>query len=207
MEIAAINTVSVAPQSRLLSNTFSRKLGSVSSLSLRSIEREYRVGSARLRVSAASSSSMDAVTAEKTSPASFLENRESKKVLHFVKYHGLGNDFILVTLLSNQNVSKSQYTVSKMKTFLLVRWITETHRNLRSLKSRWRSSAIGTSVLVLMELSLQCRESMVLITQWGYSIQMEVNQRWAFFAILCYVFEWVLVFICKSTAFWVLLLL
>ena len=166
MEIAAINTASVAPQSRLLSNTFSRKLGSVSSLSLRSIEREYRVGSARLRVSAAaSSSSMDAVTAEKTSPASFLENRESKKVLHFVKYHGLGNDFILVTLLSNQNVSKSQYTVSKMKTFLLVRWITETHRNLRSLKSRRRGSAIGTSVLVLMELSLQCRESMVLITQ------------------------------------------
>lgn len=180
MEIAAINTVSVAPHSRLLSNTFSRKLGSVSSLSLPSIKREYRVGSARLRVSAASSSSMDAVTAEKTSPSSFLENRESKKVLHFVKYHGLGNDFILVTLLSNQNVSKSQYTVSKMKTFLLVRWITETHRNLRSLKSRWRSSAIGTSVLVLMELSLQCRESMVLITQWGYSIQMEVNQRWAF---------------------------
>lgn len=193
MEIAAVNTVSVAPQSRLLSNTFSRKLGSVSSLSLRSIEREHRVGSARLRVSAASSSSsMDAVTAEKISPASFLENRESKKVLHFVKYHGLGNDFILVTLVSVNTRFQSQCTVSKDEDFsFLVRWITETHRNLRSLKSRRRSSAIGTSVLVLMELSLQCRESMVLITQWGYSIQMEVNQRWAFFAIR-YVFEWVL---------------
>ncbi|CAG7902718.1 unnamed protein product [Brassica rapa] len=108
MEIAAVNTVSVAPQTRLLSNTFSRKLGSVSSLSLRSIEREHRVGSARLRVSAAaSSSSMDAVTAEKISPASFLENRESKKVLHFVKYHGLGNDFILV---DNRDSSEPKIT-------------------------------------------------------------------------------------------------
>lgn len=44
--------------------------------------------------------SMDAVTAEKISPASFLDKRETGGVLHFVKYHGLGNDFILVILIS-----------------------------------------------------------------------------------------------------------
>jgi diaminopimelate epimerase len=30
--------------------------------------------------------------------ASFLERRESERALHFVKYHGLGNDFIMVRL-------------------------------------------------------------------------------------------------------------
>lgn len=51
------------------------------------------------------SASMDAVTAEKISPAaSFLDKRETG-VLHFVKYHGLGNDFILVLLLSVEFLS------------------------------------------------------------------------------------------------------
>ncbi|XP_062204399.1 diaminopimelate epimerase, chloroplastic-like isoform X2 [Phragmites australis] len=31
-----------------------------------------------------------------TAAASFLERRESERALHFVKYHGLGNDFIMV---------------------------------------------------------------------------------------------------------------
>ena len=95
MEIAAASTVSVAPQPPRLTNAFSRKLSSVSSLSFGSVERKYCRGNAKLRVSA--SSSMDAVvTAEKISPASFLDKRETGGVLHFVKYHGLGNDFILV---------------------------------------------------------------------------------------------------------------
>ncbi|KAJ4885252.1 hypothetical protein Rs2_35345 [Raphanus sativus] len=110
MEIAAISTVSVAPQSLQPSNAFSRKLGSISSLSFRSFEREYRVESAKLRVSAASSS-VDAVTAEKTSPASFLE---SKKVVHFVKYHGLGNDFILVDNRDSSEPKISQEQAAKL---------------------------------------------------------------------------------------------
>lgn len=97
MEIAATSSVSVAPQSRRYSNAFSRKLGSVSSLSFGLFERKYSFGSSRLRVSAAS---MDAVTAEKISPpTSFLDKKETG-VLHFVKYHGLGNDFILVCFFS-----------------------------------------------------------------------------------------------------------
>lgn len=103
MEIAATSTVSVAPQSRQLLNAFSRKLGSVSSLSFGFFEKEYCYKSSRLRVSA--SASMDAVTTEKISPAaSFLDKRETG-VLHFVKYHGLGNDFILVLLLSVEFLS------------------------------------------------------------------------------------------------------
>ncbi|XP_031118080.1 diaminopimelate epimerase, chloroplastic [Ipomoea triloba] len=39
--------------------------------------------------------SMSSETTEKASPASFLDHKESG-YLHFVKYHGLGNDFILV---------------------------------------------------------------------------------------------------------------
>ncbi|XP_028956991.2 diaminopimelate epimerase, chloroplastic-like isoform X2 [Malus sylvestris] len=47
-----------------------------------------------LRVSAVSFS-MNVEAVEKASPASFLDRREAG-FLHFVKYHGLGNDFILV---------------------------------------------------------------------------------------------------------------
>ncbi|KAK6152444.1 hypothetical protein DH2020_015079 [Rehmannia glutinosa] len=40
-------------------------------------------------------SSMSIQATEKSSPTSFLDRKESG-ILHFVKYHGLGNDFILV---------------------------------------------------------------------------------------------------------------
>lgn len=97
MEIAATTSVSVAPQPPRPSNAFSRKPHSVSSLPLASFQRKHCVGNDKLRVSA--SSSLDAVVAaEKISPASLLDKRETGGVLHFVKYHGLGNDFILVTL-------------------------------------------------------------------------------------------------------------
>jgi diaminopimelate epimerase len=35
--------------------------------------------------------------------ASFLERRESERALHFVKYQGLGNDFIMVRLFPFPN--------------------------------------------------------------------------------------------------------
>ncbi|CAN7060927.1 unnamed protein product [Brassica oleracea var. botrytis] len=101
MEIAAASTVSVAPQLPRLTNAFSRKLGSVSSLSFGSLKRNYCVG----KVSA--SSSVDVITADKISPASFLDKRETGGVLHFVKYHGLGNDFILV---DNRDSSEPKIT-------------------------------------------------------------------------------------------------
>ncbi|KAG2257895.1 hypothetical protein Bca52824_077189 [Brassica carinata] len=101
MEIAAASTVSVAPQLPRLTNAFSRKLGSISSLSFGSLKRNYCVG----KVSA--SSSVDVITADKISPASFLDKRETGGVLHFVKYHGLGNDFILV---DNRDSSEPKIT-------------------------------------------------------------------------------------------------
>ncbi|KAK9741944.1 hypothetical protein RND81_03G138900 [Saponaria officinalis] len=55
------------------------------------------------RVSAVS---MASPTSEKTSHSSFLDRRESA-VLDFVKYHGLGNDFILV---DNRNSSEPKIT-------------------------------------------------------------------------------------------------
>ncbi|CAN6904211.1 unnamed protein product [Brassica oleracea] len=105
MEIAAASTVSVAPQLPRLTNAFSRKLGSVSSLSFGSLKRNDCLGNAKLRVSA--SSFVDVITADKISPASFLDKRETGGVLHFVKYHGLGNDFILV---DNRDSSEPKIT-------------------------------------------------------------------------------------------------
>lgn len=37
-----------------------------------------------------------AVSTPRSAAASFLERRESERALHFVKYQGLGNDFIMV---------------------------------------------------------------------------------------------------------------
>ena len=51
----------------------------------------------RFRISASAASSMSTQAPQKvsTAPTSFLDRREAG-FLHFVKYHGLGNDFILV---------------------------------------------------------------------------------------------------------------
>ncbi|CAH9080490.1 unnamed protein product [Cuscuta epithymum] len=57
-----------------------------------------------LRISAALSLSTEVT--EKDSPASFLDRKESG-LLHFVKYHGLGNDFILV---DNRDSAKPKIT-------------------------------------------------------------------------------------------------
>ncbi|XP_050384575.1 diaminopimelate epimerase, chloroplastic [Argentina anserina] len=62
--------------------------------------------SPRLRLVAATAASMSVEAAEKASPASFLDRREAG-ILHFVKYHGLGNDFILV---DNRDSSEPKVT-------------------------------------------------------------------------------------------------
>ena len=43
-----------------------------------------------------STSIESAATQKPSSKTSFLDQREGSRYLHFVKYHGLGNDFILV---------------------------------------------------------------------------------------------------------------
>ena len=75
-----------------------RTLASVNSLSPRSTrstlptpQRTFKYPNSRLVVS-----SMSTETAVKTSSASFL-NRKESGFLHFAKYHGLGNDFVLVS--------------------------------------------------------------------------------------------------------------
>ncbi|XP_050212313.1 diaminopimelate epimerase, chloroplastic [Mercurialis annua] len=92
MAIAAAAAISntLTPSTR---NSLSSIAGfrSVSSLKLCSLKPNYRL---LLSVSAAAVS-MRTEISEKVSTASFLDKRESG-VLHFVKYQGLGNDFILV---------------------------------------------------------------------------------------------------------------
>ncbi|VVB02498.1 unnamed protein product [Arabis nemorensis] len=105
MEIAATTTVTVAPQTRRLSHAFSKNLGLVSSLRFDLSGRNFSVANPSLRLPV-STASMSAFAAEKISPESYLDNRESR-VLHFVKYHGLGNDFILV---DNRDSSEPKIT-------------------------------------------------------------------------------------------------
>ncbi|KAL4354034.1 hypothetical protein GQ457_06G007830 [Hibiscus cannabinus] len=93
MATAAAISLSPSPQIRRLSASIAAPLRSISSLhfgSLRSNSSSLRNPSIRV-----SASSMRVGTPEKISTASFLDRRESG-FLHFVKYHGLGNDFILV---------------------------------------------------------------------------------------------------------------
>ncbi|KAK9922011.1 hypothetical protein M0R45_030495 [Rubus argutus] len=52
---------------------------------------------------------MSIKAAEKASRASFLDRREAR-ILHFVKYHGLGNDFILV---DNRDSSEPKITAEQ----------------------------------------------------------------------------------------------
>ncbi|KAJ6299873.1 hypothetical protein OIU76_020800 [Salix suchowensis] len=55
-----------------------------------------------------SSMSIESVATQKTSSkTAFLDQREGSRYLHFVKYHGLGNDFILV---DNRDSSEPKIT-------------------------------------------------------------------------------------------------
>ncbi|KAJ6778086.1 DIAMINOPIMELATE EPIMERASE CHLOROPLASTIC [Salix koriyanagi] len=55
-----------------------------------------------------SSTSIESVATQKTSSkTAFLDQREGSRYLHFVKYHGLGNDFILV---DNRDSSEPKIT-------------------------------------------------------------------------------------------------
>ncbi|KAJ0258876.1 Diaminopimelate epimerase [Hirschfeldia incana] len=105
MEIAATSTITLSPpQSRQLSHTFPKNIRSLPSLRFNlSWRRNFSFKSTNLRVSA---TSMSGFAAEKLSPETFLDKKESG-ILHFVKYHGLGNDFILV---DNRDSSEPKVT-------------------------------------------------------------------------------------------------
>lgn len=98
MAIAGKLSLSVTPVTHrsvaLLNPLRSSAFFSSSTLQLMCSQSNLTIKSPKFRVSA-SSMSIDAP--EKASRASFLDRRESG-FLHFVKYHGLGNDFILVSL-------------------------------------------------------------------------------------------------------------
>nr|KJB62579.1 hypothetical protein B456_009G423800 [Gossypium raimondii] len=93
MAIAAAISLSLPPQTRRSSASIAAPFRSTSSLHFDSLRSNFSsLKNPNLRVSA---SSMSIGTPEKISTTSFLDRRESG-FLHFVKYHGLGNDFILV---------------------------------------------------------------------------------------------------------------
>ncbi|KHG11577.1 Diaminopimelate epimerase, chloroplastic -like protein [Gossypium arboreum] len=93
MAIAAAIFLSLPPQIRRSPASIAAPFRSTSSLHFDSFRSNFSsLKNPNLRVSA---SSMSIGTPEKISTTSFLDRRESR-FLHFVKYHGLGNDFILV---------------------------------------------------------------------------------------------------------------
>ncbi|MBA0809647.1 hypothetical protein Gohar_025283 [Gossypium harknessii] len=93
MAIAAAISLSLPPQTRRSCASIAAPFRSTSSLHFDSLRSNFSsLKNPNLRVSA---SSMSIGTPEKISTTSFLDRRESG-FLHFVKYHGLGNDFILV---------------------------------------------------------------------------------------------------------------
>ncbi|KAG7033854.1 Diaminopimelate epimerase, chloroplastic, partial [Cucurbita argyrosperma subsp. argyrosperma] len=111
MAIAA--TISLpfsSPSRRSLASIFSLRSSVSSTLQLDSFSKySARRRSPRLSVSASSASSASSAGLEVTEKAlssSFLDRRESG-LLHFVKYHGLGNDFILV---DNRDSSEPRIT-------------------------------------------------------------------------------------------------
>lgn len=95
MAIAAAIFISLPPQARRFSVPIAATFRSISSLHFNSLRSSFSLEKPNFRVSA---SSMSIGAPEKTSTTSFLDRRESG-FLHFVKYHGLGNDFILVISL------------------------------------------------------------------------------------------------------------
>ncbi|CAK9147233.1 unnamed protein product [Ilex paraguariensis] len=97
MAIAATISVHLTTPARRSLSSFTSSFRSSSSFfslqmdTLKSITTSIR--NPKFRVISASSIRIEAP--EEASPASFLDRKESG-FLHFVKYHGLGNDFILV---------------------------------------------------------------------------------------------------------------
>ncbi|XP_022766179.1 diaminopimelate epimerase, chloroplastic-like [Durio zibethinus] len=102
MAIAAAISLSLPQQTRRFSVTIA-PFRSISSLRFDSLRSNLSLKTPNFRVSA---SSMSIGTPEKISTTSFLDRRESG-FLHFVKYHGLGNDFILV---DNRDSTESRIT-------------------------------------------------------------------------------------------------
>ncbi|XP_021911625.1 diaminopimelate epimerase, chloroplastic [Carica papaya] len=99
MATAATFSVSLAPHSRRFSVSSTNRLRSIlsfssspSSLHFSSLTLNFTLKNPSLCVSA---SAMSFETSERISTAAFLDRRESG-FLHFVKYHGLGNNFILI---------------------------------------------------------------------------------------------------------------
>uniref|UniRef100_A0A9I9CGA1 diaminopimelate epimerase n=1 Tax=Cucumis melo TaxID=3656 RepID=A0A9I9CGA1_CUCME len=105
--MAIATTISLpltSPSSRSLASIPSLRLSFTSTLQLDSLPKYFaRRRSPRLSVSA---SSAGLEVTEKAPSLSFLDHRESG-LLHFVKYHGLGNDFILV---DNRDSSEPRIT-------------------------------------------------------------------------------------------------
>ncbi|EOY07618.1 Diaminopimelate epimerase family protein isoform 2 [Theobroma cacao] len=92
MAIAATISLSLALQTRRFSVAGAAPFRSTPSLHFDCLLSNLSLKNPSFRVSA---SSMSIGTPDKISTTSFLDRRESGFV-HFVKYHGLGNDFILV---------------------------------------------------------------------------------------------------------------
>ncbi|XP_023522285.1 diaminopimelate epimerase, chloroplastic-like, partial [Cucurbita pepo subsp. pepo] len=108
MAIAAtISLPLTSPSRRSLASISSLRSSVASTLQLDSFSKySARRRSPRLSVSASSASSAGLEVTEKALSSSFLDRRESG-LLHFVKYHGLGNDFILV---DNRDSSEPRIT-------------------------------------------------------------------------------------------------
>ena len=106
----------------------------------------------------ASSMSIDAPV--KTSSSSFLDRNETG-FLHFAKYHGLGNDFVLVSSATSPFPASSAL-IHLICVWVLNRLTIETLRSRRSVQRKPCGYVTVTLALVLMELSLCCLASMAL---------------------------------------------
>jgi len=96
MSPAAATTTAFAAVSVAIPNPTAPSRGRVR-LPLRGVPAAARRAVASMAVSAPRSGAA----------ASFLERRESERALHFVKYQGLGNDFIMVRPVSVSQLSSA----------------------------------------------------------------------------------------------------